>query len=190
VLKNILPWPLKLFPFYGFSIFDAQLSRRILPHSNTLISGLFRVLAYPREAPRHHPRLLPHLRWQNWILHISQSERFDLTNYSPFHIATFVIQQVYSKLNRTKPSKIEFMSATTVDSMWCVGSPGTILLIFWNQPMRATQTFWNKHSGSKRPNKNSTSQNYYIDLFQVKIWALNSKNWVRTVQSKSDKISE
>ena len=152
--------------------------------------GSFVFWPIPREAPRHHPRLLPHLRWQNWILHISQSERFDLTNYSPFHIATFVIQQVYSKLNRTKPSKIEFMSATTVDSMWFIGSPGTILLIFWNQPMRATQTFWNKHSGSKRPNKNSTSPNYYIDIFQVKIWALNSKNWVRTVQSKSDKILE
>ena len=42
--RHFLPWRLKLLSFYGFSIFDAQIFRLILSHSNSFISGEFFVL--------------------------------------------------------------------------------------------------------------------------------------------------
>jgi len=131
-------------------------------------------------------RILPRGKYPPLVGVVLHARSHKLTLYHRNFWILFKIKS-YRCLKR---SKMEFMLAIAVDSMWCVGSPGKIMSNYWNQPERATQTFWNKHSGSKRPNKNSTSQNYYIDLLQVKIWALNSKNQVRTVQSKSGNISE
>ena len=56
-------WPLKMLSFYGFSIFDAQLFRRILSHSNSFISGVFFVPTTSRRGTHTPYRMPPGAHW-------------------------------------------------------------------------------------------------------------------------------